>query len=160
MLLHQYNNASYLDNKINEFWITFKSDILKLTAKSWKQEDYSGLSYAQWQVAQYHHVLSLMILMYLDIEKNKTIYTTWDYYNTKYGIDAKRKCLACDCIDLDKVLTIFGFPFTTCGGGIECMNIENTFIVQNQECDMPLAKVFEDDEPFEFEDGSIYEFEN
>lgn len=166
MLLHQYNTASYLDNKIQEFWKTFKTDIIKFTNKSWKDEDLAGKSYAQWNVAQYHYVLSLMILIYLDVKKNGTIYTTWDYYNTKYDLDTKRKCLACECIDLDKALAIFGFPFTTCGNGIECMNIENTFIVEGEDCPVIVpppviaGKEFEDGVSFEFEDGITYEFEN
>lgn len=134
MILHQYNNASYLDTKIREFWLIFKTDILKLSNLSWKEEDYTGKSYNQWKVMQYYSVLSLIILLYLDIQKNKTVHTNWDYYNTKYKLDEKRKCLACECIDLDKILTIFNFPFINCGGGIECMNIENTFIVEGDNC--------------------------
>lgn len=135
MLLHQYNTASYLDGKIKDFWIMFKSDILKLTTKSWKEEDNAGSSYSQWKVMQYYNVLSLVILIYLDVQKNQTIYTDWSYYNTKYDLDAKRKCLACECIDLDKVLELFGFPFNNGLPEIEGFNIENTFIIEGSICD-------------------------
>ncbi len=130
MILHQYNSASYLDVKIREFWTTFKSDILKISTLSWKQEDYAGKSYNQWKVMQYYSALSLVVLIYLDVQRNASLNYDWSYYNSKYDLDNKRKCLACECIDLDKILTIFGFPFTTCGGGIECMSNEQTFIVE------------------------------
>jgi hypothetical protein len=149
MVLHQYNTASFLDNKVQEFWSLFKKDIIKWTEKSWKEEDYTGKSYAQWNVMQYHNTLSLIILMYLDIEKNKLVYPNWSYYNTKYKLDLYRKCLACANIDLDKVLDIFGLPFRICGEGIECMEIENTFIVSGIECGNPCIRVLEDGTPRE-----------
>lgn len=130
MLLHQYNNASYLDTKINEFWTVFKKDILKLTLLSWKEEDNRGKTFTLWKVMQYQSLLGLLILIYIDVTKNSQIRTDWSYYNTKYNLDAKRKCLACNCIDLDKALTIFGFPFKTCEGGIECLSVENTFKIE------------------------------
>lgn len=143
MILHQYNNSSYLGVKINDFWIAFKSDILKLTTKSWKEEDNRGSSLTHWKIMQYYNVLSLMILIYFDIEKNKTIYSEWSYYNTKYKLDEYRKCLACECIDLDKILTIFGFPFAECTEGIECMNIETTFIVESDSCEDDVVRATE-----------------
>lgn len=154
MVLHQYNSASYLDTKIQEFWSTFKSDILRLTLKSWKEEDYVGKSYTQWNVMQYHNVLSLVILLYLDVRKNSTVHTTWAYYNTKYKLDTYRKCLANDCIDLDKVLTIFGFPFQDLGEGIQSMEIEETFEIQGETCTGRCLRVLEDGTPRVIEGAS------
>lgn len=130
MILHQYNTNSFLDTKIRNFWTTFKADILKLTFKSWKEEDYRGKTYTQWRITQYHNVLTLMILLIFDIKKNGKVHTDWAYYNTKYKLDTYRKCLACECIDLDKVLAIFGLPFKDCTGGIECMGIQLTFQIE------------------------------
>lgn len=160
MILHQYNTASYLDTKIHEFWITFKKDMLKLTTQSWAEEDRRGKTYTHWKVMQYQSVLSLLTLIYIDVTKNGTIHTDWSYYNTKYNIDNLRKCLACNCIDLDKALAIFGFPFQTCGSGIECMNIENTFIVEGDSCDDVILpdglRITEDGQPRVTEDGTNY----
>ena len=138
MVLHQYYNASILEQKIQEFWSLYKTDLLKLSRDSWKQEDLRGQSYTQWKIMQYYNILSLVILLYFDVLKNGTVYTTWSYYNTKYNLDEVRKCAACNCIDLDKILAIFGFPFNDCIGGIECMRIEtpeieSTFIVEGEE---------------------------
>lgn len=155
MVLHQYNTASPLDNKVQEFWILFKDKIIALTEKSWKQEDYTGKSYAQWEVMQYHNILSLVILMYIDIKKNSTVHPDWAYYKDKYKLDLYRKCLACSDINLDKILDIFGLPFRICGSGIECMNIENTFIVSGIDCGNPCIRVLEDDTARATEDDIV-----
>lgn len=149
MILHQYNKNSYLDTKIKEFWSVFKVDILKLTNKSWKEEDYRGKTYTHWQIQQYYNALGLVLLLVLDIKKNGNVYTDWSYYNTKYKIDDYRKCLACACIDLDKILSIFGLPFEDCEGGIECRGIEITFEVEpDTQPDTPFGDEGQFDDSF------------
>ncbi len=124
MILHQYNTSTYLEDRIEAFWNLYKVKILELNTRAWKEEDLRGESLTQWSIMQYYNVLSLVILIYLDIKKNNTIYPTWSYYNTKYDLDNKKKCLACNNIDLDKILNIFDLPFTSIGEGIGAMEIE------------------------------------
>lgn len=128
MILHNpNNNSSYLDGRIYAFWLKFKSDILRISKSGWKEEDYKGATFCQYKVMQYYGVLYLLIAIYIDVQRTKQ---TWDYYVTKYDLNTKRKCLACNGIDLDKALAIFDFPLSTCTGGIECMGVGIDFIVE------------------------------
>jgi len=156
MVIHQYNNISYLDDKIQAFWKLYKDEIFKLSQLSWKQEDITGKSYAQWHAFQYHNALRLVILLYLDIEKNGKIYTTWEYYKTKYKLDKYKECLVCAGIDLDKILNIFNLPFEDCTGGIECMDVEGTFIVEGGDnCGIACIRILENGTPRITEDEIV-----
>lgn len=130
MILHKYSNDNYLDGRIRAYWLFFKADILALTTKGWNEEDLRGKSCTQYKVMQYYYLLYILILLYEDLKANSVLQPSWSYYNTKYNIDGLRKCLACIGIDIDKALAVFNFPLVPCINGLECMDVEGSFIVE------------------------------
>lgn len=130
MILHIPTNTNYLSQKIEDFWIYFKGQILDLTNKSWNEENYTGSSFLQWKTMQYYNTLYLCILIYLDVQQTGGVNTSWSYYENKYNLCKIQKCLACDGIDLKKALEIFDFPFNDIGS-IENGEIEISFIIEN-----------------------------
>lgn len=122
------NKITELENYINKSFSLYRNEILALHLKQWKEEDISGKSCSQYKAYKYHLAIYYVILIYLELKQG--IHTDWIYYNNKYKLDTIKKCLACDNIILEKLLNIFGLPSTICDGGIECMSLEESFIIE------------------------------
>ncbi len=130
MFIRRPNQTTVLENYINNFFNTYKVDILNLHNKQWDEEDISGKSCIQYDIFKYYEALYFVILIYLEVKQG--IHTKWSYYIDKYYLVHIKKCLACHNIDLDKILNIFGLPIIDCIGGIECMGLEIDFEIEPQ----------------------------
>lgn len=128
LYLHSYTTNSVLNNKIKEFFIYFKPQIIELSKKQWNEEDLKGKSNYQFLIQDIYYLLYLLILIDIDISITGKFYS-WDYYKTKYNIEKLEDCFNCKKINFKKAIEIFGF-FNNCNEGIECIETENTFIVE------------------------------
>ncbi|SRR6266403_4042359 len=122
------NKTTELETYIANVFSLYRKDILSLHYKEWKEENISGKSCIQYKVYQYYLAIYYVILIYLELKQG--INTDWNYYIKKYNLDKISKCLACDNIDLESILKIFGLSITTCIDGIECIGVEESFEVE------------------------------
>ncbi len=109
----------------------YKDTIKGLVRQQWHEEDITGISCTQYVTSQYY--LAFMFVALIHQETEDGINTEWSYYEDTYSIDKKRKQFACNGIDLDDILSIFGLPLgviDTNAGGIETQKIESTFKVE------------------------------
>lgn len=128
-MIHSVKKITLLNESINNFFIAFKDDIISKTELQWKEEDYKGNSFVQWKIMKYYYILHLMILIFLEKERNKDTYG-WSYYVDKFDLDIFKKCLACDNISIEKAYTAFGF-ISSSEEGVEFQEIEVDNIVGN-----------------------------
>lgn len=131
MILHNYsNNTTYLEGRVNAYWLFYKDKILALESKQFKEEDYKGKSFFQWKSMQYYYLLNTLVL--LVIEKTRDGDTkAWSYYYDKYKISILKTCLACLSINVDDALAIFDLPpSTTRIIGVESVNVEASMILE------------------------------
>lgn len=120
---------AHIDNLLKEAFLLYKTDILKLHNKVWKDEDYEGESCNQFVLYQYYLAIYFVVLIWLYVQQNPN--KTWVEIEEHFDINNKRKQLACNNIDLDKILNIFSLPLKgTCHGGIENMGFEHCFIIE------------------------------
>lgn len=120
--------ASPLNSFINQFWLLYRSDIMVLNKKWFKEEDIKEKSLIQYNVMQYYNSLYYVTLIYFEVQRN--IHTEWSWYEDNFKIEKFRRCLGCHSIDLDKVLLIFNLPISSSIRGIEHIGIESNFIVE------------------------------
>jgi len=126
MILPNYNNTSFLENAINNSFLLYREDAIKLLKKSWNEEDLNETSNEQFRAAQYSFAIQLVILIYLDYTRFPSL--GWAYYVAKFELEKFSKCLKCYNINLDKILEKFSLPSVL--GGIEFQEIEETFIIE------------------------------
>lgn len=120
-------NPTQLESLINQAFQIYRSSVLSLTKKQWKEEDLKGKSLVQYSVAQYYYSIYIAVMMYNEIQRGFPHDPS--YYIDKYSIENIRKCLACEGIDIDKILEVFDLPPEESSRGIELMEIENNMIV-------------------------------
>lgn len=119
-----------IDNLVANFFTSYRNEIFKLSQQVWREEDIREYSTKYIKIAQYYLALYLVILLYIDYTSGLDI---WDNLILKYKIDCHRKELACCGIDLDKILGTFGLPPKANTGGIEGVEIEESFEVEPTE---------------------------
>lgn len=130
------NKTTPLENIMSKVFALYRADILALHTKQWKEEDISGKSCIQYKIHQYYLATYYVTLIYLELQQG--INTDWEYYKEKYKTDTIRKCLSCNNIDLNAILTLFGLPTTICEGGIECMGLEEDFEIEPETFTAPV----------------------
>ena len=130
MFIRDINKTTKLETYINNSFLLYKDDILILHSKQWKEEDISGQSCIQYKIYNYYLTIYYVILIYLEIKDGVNL--EWNYYEEKYKLNKISKCLACNNINLNKILNIFGLPLTICteDGGIECMGLQENFEIE------------------------------
>jgi hypothetical protein len=131
LYLHSYKINSVLNTKIKNFFSYFKPQIIELSKKQWNEEDLKGKGTTQFIIQDIYYLLYLFILIDIDTSITGKFYN-WEYYKTKYNIEKLEDCINCKGINFKKAVEIFDF-FKNCNEGIECIEVENTFIVEPEE---------------------------
>jgi len=134
-MLIRSNKTTQFESNLSECFSIYKDKILSLHTKYWNEEDINGEGCTQYTIAQYHHAIKLVSLIAIDYTQCIQC-KDWDYYIDKYNLVSISKRLACNGIDLEKLLGCFDLPATTClcgTDGIECLNIEGSFEVEAGE---------------------------
>lgn len=122
------NKTTELETYINNAFKLYRTSLLTLHSKQWKEEDISGASCIQYKIYQYHLAVYYTILIYSEVQQG--INSDWEYYKDKYKIETITKSLACDGINLDAILNEFGLPIISSEGGIESLEIEQSFEIE------------------------------
>lgn len=125
-----------IETLLKDAWALYKTDVIAFHTKQWKEEDIRERSEKQWDAMQYYYAVYLCILIWWEAKRNGGIIDPVAT-KTKYDLVAKRKCLACKGINLDKLLEIFGLQAvagTGSGGdGLETVEIESTLVVESDD---------------------------
>lgn len=129
-MIHTVGNISQLHTNVDNYFNTFKDDILIKTRLGWDEEDLRGKSYQQWKVMQYYNLLYYLIIMYNDYLLLSSS-QPWSYFVSKYNLRDIKDCVACEGIDFRAALESFGFPGEI--NGIEELEVEKTLEVTGDE---------------------------
>ena len=122
------NKATDIEIKWNTWWKSIKFKVLELSEKQFITEDVYGKSKIQYKIYQYYLAFYLVLLVYLEYKSGYN--TNWNYYIKKYKLETKKHNLACNGVNLNILLSVFGLPRVFTNGGIEDMVIETSFEVE------------------------------
>ena len=133
-MFHTLNTPTAYEVAIKDFFAFYRTTILALHSKQWKQESIKDKSCIQYTIQQFY--LALYVVLLIKYEVDKGVNTDWQYYIDKYNLADKAKKFACNGISLKKILAIFGLPtavstedVTNIEGGISFVGINITFEV-------------------------------
>lgn len=110
------------------YFKSHKSKFYILFTKQFKEEDIWNESCAHNRVTDYYLAFSLVAIIAREIEEG--LFSTWSDVIEKFNLIELDECFACKGISLSKIFAEYGFPFTDCDCGIECMGFHISFEIE------------------------------
>ena len=128
-MLHTVKVISPLNTYINDYFNSFKTELINYANIQWKEEDLKGKSTVQYKAMQYYNLMYFLILVYEEVVRTNNKYP-YSYYNDKFKISDYKKCIECEGISFNKALQAFGLDTFFNTDGIETIGIEVNFGIE------------------------------
>jgi len=126
------DKVSNVDKYLNLYYSKYHDKIHKLIDTIISNENIYNVSDKQYILNQFFYVFSLITLLYIEYKRGFIV--DWNYYIQKYNLLNLSKKIACNGMELNKILNIFELP------NIE-PNLNNTAIEGNYIVEGIIPKV-------------------